>query len=207
MARRVQQAPASHLAEHLDARLALDAAKGCVFLHGRNPPVLHCDVKSPNVLVSSDWHGKLGDFGLTRAFSLPLRTYTHEVVTLWYRAPEILLGQKRYDTSIDLWSAGCILAEITSGEALFRGDSEIDQLYLIFRMLGTPTRASWPGVTTLPDYKATFPAWPALPFTDVIPTATLAWMTETFFGDTLPGRALGLGGDKKDEKDEKEKEK
>jgi serine/threonine protein kinase len=107
---------------------------------------------------------KLADFGLARAFGVPVRPYTHEVVTLWYRAPEILLGSQQYSTPVDVWSIGCIFAEIASKEPLFTGDSEIDQLYKVFQMLGTPTERTWPGVTKLQDYSAVFPKWPRCPF-------------------------------------------
>ena len=81
---------------------------------------------------------KIGDFGLARTFSLPVRPYTQEVVTLWYRAPEILLGSAEYSTPIDVWSIGCIFAEMITKKPLFIGDSDLDQLYRIFRVLGTP---------------------------------------------------------------------
>jgi len=131
--------------------------------------VLHRDLKPQNLLI--DGHGliKLADFGLARAFGLPVRTYTHEVVTLWYRAPEILLGCKFYSTSVDTWSLGCIFAEMLSRRPLFPGDSEIDQLFRIFRSLGTPTEASWPGVSSLPDYKPVFPRWEAQEITQILP--------------------------------------
>ena len=87
------------------------------------------------------------------------RTYTQEVVTLWYRAPELLLGKPEYSASVDLWSTGCILAEIASRRPLFPGDSEIDQLFKIFQLLGTPTEEIWSGVTALPDYQPHFPRW------------------------------------------------
>jgi len=80
-------------------------------------------------------------------------------VTLWYRAPEILLGQKVYSTPVDIWSVGCIFAEMAQKRPLFIGDSEIDQLFKIFRILGTPNESLWPGVTALPDFKPTFPKW------------------------------------------------
>lgn len=101
----------------------------------------------------------MGDFGLGRAFGVPVRIYTHEVVTLWYRAPEVLLGSARYSCPIDIWSMGCIFSEMATRRPLFQGDSEIDQLFRIFRVLRTPTEEIWPGVSTLPDYKATFPNW------------------------------------------------
>lgn len=77
---------------------------------------------------------KIADFGLARTFTIPIRPYTHEVVTLWYRAPEILLGSIEYSTSIDIWSIGCIFAEMVTKIPLFAGDSEIDQLFRIFRL-------------------------------------------------------------------------
>lgn len=88
-----------------------------------------------------------------RACRIPIRTYTHEVVTLWFRAPEILLGQKQYSAPINMWSVGCIFDEMVTGSPLFPGDCEIDTLYRIFRMLGTPNEDNWPGVNNLPDYK------------------------------------------------------
>ena len=87
---------------------------------------------------------KLADFGLARAFSLPVKTYTHEVVTLWYRAPEVLLGQKQYSTPLDQWSVGCIMAEMAQKKPLFAGDSEIDQIFNIFKVMGTPNESLWP---------------------------------------------------------------
>lgn len=122
--------------------------------------VLHRDLKPQNLLIDRLGKLKLADFGLARAFGIPVRHYTHEVVTLWYRAPEILLGARKYSTPVDVWSIGCIFAEMVSGgTALFPGDSEIDQLYRIFRVLGTPTDEMWEGVSELPDYSRTFPNW------------------------------------------------
>jgi serine/threonine protein kinase len=174
---------------------------------------------------------KIGDFGLARAFVIPLRIYTHEVrvrgsaadessveclcahlrlcaraprplalarrraargrsrpnarraprpplpprraraqvVTLWYRAPEILLGQRTYTPAVDMWSVGCIFAEMVNRRALWPGDSEIDEIFRIFRTLGTPSEAVWPGVSALPDWKDTFPQWPAKALARVCP--------------------------------------
>ena len=99
--------------------------------------IFHRDLKPQNLLVQPA-RGvlKIGDFGLTRAFSLPLRSYTHEVVTLWYRAPEILLGAKEYACPIDMWSVGCVLGEMATGRPMFPGDSEIDEIFKIFQLLG-----------------------------------------------------------------------
>lgn len=128
-----------------------------LFCHKRR--VLHRDLKPQNLLIDSKGIIKVADFGLGRAFGVPVRVYTHEVVTLWYRAPEVLLGSTRYSSPVDMWSIGCIFAEMASKKPLFQGDSEIDQLFRIFRVLCTPNEDVWPGVSELPDYKPTFPNW------------------------------------------------
>nr|ODN85227.1 CMGC/CDK/CDC2 protein kinase [Cryptococcus depauperatus CBS 7841] len=140
--------------------------KGLYFCHARR--ILHRDLKPQNLLINKSGDLKIGDFGLARAFGIPLRTYTHEVVTLWYRAPEVLLGSRHYSTAIDMWSVGCIVAEMATRQPLFPGDSEIDEIFRIFRLLGTPDEDVWPGVRSLPDYKPTFPQWHAINLTDVI---------------------------------------
>ena len=133
--------------------------------------IFHRDLKPQNVLVDPKKGSlKLADFGLARAFTVPLRTYTHEVVTLWYRAPEILLGAKQYSCPVDMWSIGTIIPEMVTGHPLFPGDSEIDAIYKIFRHLGTPTDDVWPGVTKLPHFQTAFPAWKPRPLHEVVPT-------------------------------------
>jgi len=129
------------------------------FCHCRR--ILHRDLKPQNLLISSNGIIKVADFGLARAFGIPVRIYTHEVVTLWYRAPEVLLGAEKYSTPVDVWSIGTIMAEMACRFPIFHGDSEIDQLFKIFRVLGTPTEEQWPGVTMLKDFKPIFPKWPA----------------------------------------------
>ena len=84
--------------------------KGIAYCHAHR--VLHRDMKPQNLLVNTNGLLKIADFGLARAFGLPLRSYTHEVVTLWYKAPEVLLGSKCYTTAVDVWSIGCIFAEM-----------------------------------------------------------------------------------------------
>ncbi|CAM0140778.1 unnamed protein product [Umbelopsis sp. WA50703] len=121
--------------------------------------ILHRDLKPQNLLIDRTGKLTIADLGLSRAFGIPMRTYTHEVITLWYRAPEILLGSKHYSTSVDMWSVGCIFAEMVTLRPLFPGDSQIDELFRIFRILGTPTEEHWNGVTSLPDYSPTFPQW------------------------------------------------
>ncbi|CAI5444491.1 unnamed protein product [Caenorhabditis angaria] len=127
------------------------------FCHQRR--VIHRDLKPQNLLVDTNGVIKLADFGLARAIGIPIRVYTHEVVTLWYRAPEILLGAQKYSMGVDMWSIGCIFAEMITKKPLFQGDSEIDELFRIFRTLGTPTELEWNGVESLPDYRMTFPKW------------------------------------------------
>ncbi|XP_008497990.1 cyclin-dependent kinase 3 [Calypte anna] len=142
--------------------------QGVSFCHSHR--VIHRDLKPQNLLINEAGTIKLADFGLARTFAIPVRTYTHEVVTLWYRAPEILLGCKYYSTAVDIWSIGCIFAEMVNRKALFPGDSEIDQIFRIFRTLGTPTEATWSGVTQLPDYKQDFPRWARREMKDIIPS-------------------------------------
>jgi serine/threonine protein kinase len=141
--------------------------KGIDFCHGHR--VLHRDLKPQNLLIDRNGNLKLADFGLARAFGIPVRTYTHEVVTLWYRAPEILLGSRHYSIPVDMWSVGCIFAEMVTRQPLFPGDSEIDELFRIFRVLGTPNEAVWPEVSQLPDYKPSFPQWPSRNLKEVVP--------------------------------------
>eukprot|EP00978_Attheya_sp_CCMP212_P039147 scaffold201029_cov63-Attheya_sp.AAC.2 len=131
--------------------------RGLAFCHARG--VMHRDLKPQNLLVSRDGRLKLADFGLARAFCPPIRPLTHEVVTLWYRPPEILLGSQTYAPPVDVWAIGTIFVEMVTKRPLFPGDSEIDQLYKIFRQLGTPNEQVWPGVTQLQDWNPAFPIW------------------------------------------------
>jgi cyclin-dependent kinase 1 len=125
---------------------------------------MHRDLKPQNLLVSSNGRLKLADFGLARSFCPPIRPLTHEVVTLWYRPPEILLGSETYAPPMDVFAIGAIFVEMVTKRPLFPGDSEIDQLYKIFRQLGTPDESVWPGATSLPDWNAAFPKWYKTPF-------------------------------------------
>ncbi|CAL0306103.1 unnamed protein product [Lupinus luteus] len=141
---------------------------GIAYCHSHR--VLHRDLKPQNLLIDRSNNAlKLADFGLARAFGIPIRTFTHEVVTLWYRAPEILLGSRHYSTPVDVWSVGCIFAEMINQDPLFPGDSEIDELFKIFRIMGTPNEEIWPGVTSLPDFKSAFPKWSAKDLATLVP--------------------------------------
>ncbi|XP_025073833.1 uncharacterized protein LOC105426277 [Pogonomyrmex barbatus] len=161
--------------DSLNGEIDLDVVKsflyqllrGLAFCHSRN--VLHRDLKPQNLLINKNGELKLADFGLARAFGIPVKCYSAEVVTLWYRPPDVLFGAKLYTTSIDMWSAGCIFAELANaGRPLFPGSDVDDQLKRIFKMLGTPTEETWPDLTTLPDYK---------PFPQYHPTQGLAQVT------------------------------
>ncbi|KAK6181670.1 hypothetical protein SNE40_009480 [Patella caerulea] len=162
----MDMAPPSGLASQLVKSYMFQLLQGIAFCHAHR--VLHRDLKPQNLLIDMQGNIKLADFGLARAFGVPVRTYTHEVVTLWYRAPEILLGSRFYSTPVDVWSLGCIFAEMITRRPLFPGDSEIDQLFRIFRTLGTPDETTWPGISQLPDFKTTFPRWPSQPIANVV---------------------------------------
>lgn len=139
--------------------------------HCHSHRILHRDLKPQNLLIDRNSNTlKLADFGLARAFGIPVRQYTREVITLWYRAPEILLGSKQYSTPVDLWSIGCIFAEMAMQKPLFPGDSEIDELFKIFQVLGTPDDEVFPGVKSLPEYNDLFPKWRPQNLADVVPT-------------------------------------
>ena len=128
--------------------------RGIAYCHQHR--VLHRDLKPQNLLINRDGVLKIADFGLARAFGIPVRSYTHEVVTLWYRAPDVLMGSRKYSTQVDIWSIGCIMAEMITSHPLFPGSNDQDQLHRIFKALGTPTPADWPTVADLPEYKAEF---------------------------------------------------
>ncbi|XP_076757934.1 cyclin-dependent kinase 5 isoform X2 [Xylocopa sonorina] len=162
--------------DSLNGEIDLDVVKsflyqllrGLAFCHSRN--VLHRDLKPQNLLINKNGELKLADFGLARAFGIPVKCYSAEVVTLWYRPPDVLFGAKLYTTSIDMWSAGCIFAELANaGRPLFPGSDVDDQLKRIFKLLGTPTEETWPDFATLPDCKPFPPYPPAQGFAQVTP--------------------------------------
>ena len=128
---------------------------GVNYCHSRR--IIHRDLKPQNLLVDRNGNLKIADFGLARAFGIPIKTLTHEIETLWYRAPEVLLGQKQYSLGVDIWAVGCIFAELIEKRPLFNGDSEIDQIFKIFQFHGTPTPNEWTNIHKLPDFKPTFP--------------------------------------------------
>jgi cyclin-dependent kinase 2 len=135
-------------------RIMFQLINGINFCHSHR--IIHRDLKPQNLLI--DRHStptrhsdvlKIADFGLARAFSIPIKTLTHEIETLWYRAPEVLLGQKEYSLGVDIWAIGCIFAELVEKKPLFCGDSEIDQIFKIFQFHGTPTIKDWQNIRTI----------------------------------------------------------
>ncbi|KAL1915564.1 uncharacterized protein VTP21DRAFT_6688 [Calcarisporiella thermophila] len=124
--------------------------------------ILHRDMKPNNLLLSHSGELKIADFGLARDFALPNRNMTSQVVTRWYRSPELLFGAKEYCYGVDIWAVGCIFAELMLRTPYVAGDSDMDQLTKIFHALGTPTEQDWPGMTNLPDY-VSFKTFPKVP--------------------------------------------
>ncbi|OXB59840.1 hypothetical protein ASZ78_012394 [Callipepla squamata] len=125
--------------------------RGLAYCHRRK--VLHRDLKPQNLLINEKGELKLADFGLARAKSVPTKTYSNEVVTLWYRPPDVLLGSSEYSTQIDMWGVGCIFFEMASGRPLFPGSTVEDELHLIFRLLGTPCQETWPGISSSDEFR------------------------------------------------------
>nr|XP_057941892.1 cyclin-dependent kinase 15 isoform X3 [Doryrhamphus excisus] len=129
--------------------------RGLNFIHGRQ--ILHRDLKPQNLLISYLGELKLADFGLARSKSVPCQSFSSDVVTLWYRPPDVLLGSTDYSTALDIWGAGCIFVEMLQGAPAFPGLTDVfDQLRKIWTVLGAPSEDNWPGLTRLPNYQ---PDW------------------------------------------------
>ena len=114
--------------------------------------VLHRDIKPNNLLIAADGEVKLADFGLARSFADPYNRMTFNVITRWYRPPELLYNARHYGGAVDIWSMGLVFAELAIRVPFLAGDTDIHQLDLICQAIGTPTEANWPGVTKLPNY-------------------------------------------------------
>lgn len=141
--------PSVHFNEAQIKSYIIQLLKGLEYCHRRE--VLHRDIKGSNLLINNSGDLKIADFGLARNFGERGRKYTNRVITLWYRPPELLLGANEYGSYVDMWSVGCLLAELLMKKPLFPGSDEIEQIDLIFRLLGTPSETTWPGWRQLPQ--------------------------------------------------------
>lgn len=164
--------------------------EGLDYLHQRG--VLHRDIKAANILVSSDGILKLADFGLARFYAKRHQLdYTNRVITIWYRSPELLLGETQYSPAVDIWSAACVMIEIFTRRAVFPGDGgEISQLDKIYSVLGTPHKSSWPGLTDMPWFELLRPGVRkpnvfAEQYEDKLPPAAFKLMGEMLQYDPL----------------------
>ncbi|KAJ1414127.1 kinase-like domain-containing protein [Ochromonadaceae sp. CCMP2298] len=146
------------LSRELVQSYSMQILEGVSYCHSMG--VMHRDLKPQNILVSRTGTLKIADFGLARAISPYNRPLTIEVITRWYRAPEVLMGHSYYEHSVDIWSAACIICEMSNRSVLFKGYSDIDQIHSIFRLLGTPEPRDWPGLSEMPYWRNTFPQWP-----------------------------------------------
>ena len=160
-------------------RQVLDAISYC---HSKG--IVHRNLKPKHLLISLGPGAtldeqlrtatiKVADFALTRMIGYVnlRRELTTEVITLWYRCPEILLGKRMYDSAVDVWSIGCIYAEMLEGKPLFHGSSEIDQLFQIFRLLGVPSENTWKEVNSLPNFESSlFPKWDTVRLQTLVPS-------------------------------------
>ncbi|CAN0173896.1 unnamed protein product [Phaeothamnion confervicola] len=169
--------------------------RGLAHIHASG--LLHRDVKPSNLLISAGGVLKIADFGSVRTHSEPqTRSYSFQVATRWYRAPELLFGARRYGPAVDAWGAGVILGEMLAHRPLFPGRSDIDQIVRVFSALGTPTAESWPGAAALPDWgKIVFNDTPPAPPEWLFPGAGTA-------AAALASRLLSLNPDGRPRPDE-----
>ena len=148
--------PACHVKAY--AHMLLSAL---AYIHSHR--IIHRDVKPSNVLLSRNGTVKLADFGLARVIDTVAAVggagdLSHQVATRWYRPPELLFASRSYSFSADIWSAGAVIGELMTLTPLFPGNNDIDQMFRVFQIMGSPEPQTWPGVDTLPDYaKVSFP--------------------------------------------------
>jgi cyclin-dependent kinase 2 len=141
--------------------------------HCHHRRIVHRDLKPQNLLVDQRKNlVKVADFGLARLVSIPNKLMSPEVVTLYYRAPEILLNAHYYGTPVDIWSIGCIFAEMVTGAPFFNGNTQIDMLEHIFQIMGTPNNITWPGLDAIEGFSETFPRWRSISLGEYFPNLT-----------------------------------
>ncbi|KAK9235793.1 kinase-like domain-containing protein [Lipomyces kononenkoae] len=176
--------------------------EGLAYLHKRG--VLHRDIKASNILLSNSGQLKLADFGLARFYNKHKSTldYTNRVITLWYRPPELLLGATVYDAAVDIWGAGCLMVEMYTRRAIFQGQDEIQQLEVIYDIMGTPSKTNWVDVERLPWYELIKPSHEREPqfrsmFESVVPPAGLELAVQLLSLDPTkrPSAAAALESD------------
>lgn len=156
--------PTFRLTDGQKKNLAHQLMLGIEYIHQKG--ILHRDLKAANILISNTGVLKLADFGLARQYDKRRKQdYTNRVVTIWYRSPELLLGETSYGAAIDIWSAACVLVEIFTRHSLFPGDgTEVNQLEKIYGVMGTPSKTEWPDIVELPWYELMRPT-PKIPST------------------------------------------
>ena len=156
--------PRSHIKAY--AKMMLEAINHC---HARN--IIHRDIKPSNILISSHGNIKLADFGLARVYNVnDGASMSHQVMTRWYRAPELLFASRHYTTSVDVWAVAVVIAELLRLNPLFPGQNDIDQIFRVFQVMGTPTVETWPGVEELPDFsKIIFPPMSPMNLSTLMP--------------------------------------
>ncbi len=123
--------------------------EGCAYLHQKN--YIHRDLKTANLLMNNKGEMKICDFGMARYRDPRDTKLTRSCVTIWYRAPELLYGERNYSSKVDMWSVGCIMAEVLTKKVLFDGHEEKDQMEKIYQKLGSPDE-TWDGCSRLPHY-------------------------------------------------------
>jgi len=151
-------------------KLTFQILNGMSYCHSIG--ILHRDIKPQNILINYTTEEiRITDFGLSRAYVLPNRTWTHEVVTLWYRPPEVLMGCNKYSIGVDVWSIGCVLGEmLNNNRPLFCGQSEVSQLLTIFKAMGTPNPSNWPKVEDqCADFCLKYPKWERRKIKQIVP--------------------------------------
>lgn len=170
--------------------LARQMFEGLRYLHHRG--VLHRDIKAANILISNRGLLKFADFGLARFFSKSRQLdYTNRVITIWYRPPELLLGETRYGPAVDIWGAACVWMEMFTKKAVFPGDGgEISQIDKLYTTLGTPTKSDWPDILEMPWFELLRPTvrrkrvFDDL-YRDILSSAALDLVTQMFRYDPV----------------------